>query len=360
MGALRLNNDFLKVVSKNLGADEKKCVNAYSFGFQGQEKDDEVFGSTGTALNYKYRMHDARIGRFFAVDPLAPKYPHNSPYAFSENVVINAVELEGREKSEVSKTTNGTTENPNGGATTTTESYSGTVYGPYIDENAVFSEIENGNAKLYDYSYSFSTKTSTPNTSTSSPLMAGELATATSLAFEYGYKRQVQLFNKGYFEGQTLKGVNSVWKQTYNGGNGVGSVKAMKSSFNKTASTGKGLFYSKYTLNGITGVFIGYDAMTNPEYGEGFGGKYNEGTADVVGWGLGFSNLLFPISMAYFKVKPTLKVADDDQVTKASLYTGYRPIPKGFGPDKFEEIDRILDSLWDEKTRKGQTRSATW
>ena len=40
-----------------------------------------------------------RLGRFFAVDPLARQYPHNSPYAFSENVVINAIELEGREMS---------------------------------------------------------------------------------------------------------------------------------------------------------------------------------------------------------------------------------------------------------------------
>lgn len=42
-------------------------------------------------------MHDPRIGRFFAVDPLAPKYPHNSPYAFSENRVIDGIELEGLE-----------------------------------------------------------------------------------------------------------------------------------------------------------------------------------------------------------------------------------------------------------------------
>ena len=43
-------------------------------------------------------MHDPRVGRFFAVDPLAPKYPHNSPYAFSENDVIASIELEGLEK----------------------------------------------------------------------------------------------------------------------------------------------------------------------------------------------------------------------------------------------------------------------
>jgi len=42
-------------------------------------------------------VHDARIGRFLSVDPLAQSYPHNSPYAFSENRVIDGVELEGLE-----------------------------------------------------------------------------------------------------------------------------------------------------------------------------------------------------------------------------------------------------------------------
>jgi len=48
-------------------------------------------------LNYKYRMHDPRLGRFFAVDPLTSKYPWNSTYAFSENRVVDKVELEGLE-----------------------------------------------------------------------------------------------------------------------------------------------------------------------------------------------------------------------------------------------------------------------
>ena len=69
---------------------------SYRYGFQGQEKDNEIKGE-GNSLNYTYRMHDPRVGRFFAVDPLAPKYPHNSPYAFSENRVIDGVELEGLE-----------------------------------------------------------------------------------------------------------------------------------------------------------------------------------------------------------------------------------------------------------------------
>jgi hypothetical protein len=58
--------------------------------------DDGVKGS-GNSINYKYRMHDPRLGRFFCVDPIAHEYPFNSPYAFSENNVIHARELEGLE-----------------------------------------------------------------------------------------------------------------------------------------------------------------------------------------------------------------------------------------------------------------------
>ena len=59
--------------------------------------DDEVKGE-GNSVNFKYRMYDSRIGRFGSVDPLYREYPWNSSYAFSENDVIRAVELEGLEK----------------------------------------------------------------------------------------------------------------------------------------------------------------------------------------------------------------------------------------------------------------------
>ncbi|MFL0070690.1 RHS repeat domain-containing protein, partial [Tenacibaculum maritimum] len=74
-------------------------ADSYRYGFQGQEKDDEVKGE-GNSINYKYRMHDPRIGRFFATDPLESVYPYNSPYAFSENQVIRFIELEGLEKAQ--------------------------------------------------------------------------------------------------------------------------------------------------------------------------------------------------------------------------------------------------------------------
>jgi len=69
----------------------------YRYGFQGQEKDNEVKGN-GNSVNYKFRMHDPRLGRFFAVDPLSAKYPHYTPYSFSGNKVIHAIELEGLEE----------------------------------------------------------------------------------------------------------------------------------------------------------------------------------------------------------------------------------------------------------------------
>ena len=68
----------------------------YRYGFQGQEKDEK----TGL-INYKYRMYRPEIGRFFAVDPLAPKYPFYSPYQFSGNKLIAWVELEGLEEGEI-------------------------------------------------------------------------------------------------------------------------------------------------------------------------------------------------------------------------------------------------------------------
>ena len=68
----------------------------YRFGFQGQEVDNEIKGN-GNLINYKYRIHDPRIGRFLSIDPLANQFAYNSPYAFSMNRVIDGVELEGAE-----------------------------------------------------------------------------------------------------------------------------------------------------------------------------------------------------------------------------------------------------------------------
>jgi len=70
--------------------------NSYRYGFQNQEKTDEVSGA-GNHYEFKFREYDPRLIRFWSVDPLFRKYPHNSSYAFSENRLIDGIDLEGLE-----------------------------------------------------------------------------------------------------------------------------------------------------------------------------------------------------------------------------------------------------------------------
>jgi RHS repeat-associated protein len=59
--------------------------------------EDIVDGGVGNILAFKYRIHDAEIGRFLSRDPLAKTYPFYSPYQFAANTPIAAVDLEGLE-----------------------------------------------------------------------------------------------------------------------------------------------------------------------------------------------------------------------------------------------------------------------
>ena len=52
-----------------LVANKKWCVRSYRFGFNGQEKDDEVYGSTGTSYTAQFWQYDPRIGRRWNLDP---------------------------------------------------------------------------------------------------------------------------------------------------------------------------------------------------------------------------------------------------------------------------------------------------
>jgi len=69
---------------------------SYKYGHEGQLSDSEIYGD-GNSYAYKYRMSDPRLVRMWSVDPLSAKYPYNSSYAFSENRLIDGVELEGLE-----------------------------------------------------------------------------------------------------------------------------------------------------------------------------------------------------------------------------------------------------------------------
>jgi len=62
---------------------------SYRFGFNGQEKDDEVFGATGTSYTADFWQYDSRTGRRWNIDPVVK--PHESSYlAFSGNPIYFA------------------------------------------------------------------------------------------------------------------------------------------------------------------------------------------------------------------------------------------------------------------------------
>ena len=75
---------------------DSEFAREYRFGFNGQQKDNEVAG-IGNHLDFKFRGYDSRLGKFWSVDPLSSSYPWNSNYAFAENRVIDGKDLEGRE-----------------------------------------------------------------------------------------------------------------------------------------------------------------------------------------------------------------------------------------------------------------------
>jgi RHS repeat-associated protein len=68
----------------------------YKYGFNGQEKDDEIKGESNH-YNFTYRGYDSRLGRFTSVDPLTSSYPFYSPYQFASNTPIQAIDLDGLE-----------------------------------------------------------------------------------------------------------------------------------------------------------------------------------------------------------------------------------------------------------------------
>ncbi|AEV97055.1 hypothetical protein A4D02_18200 [Niastella koreensis] len=68
----------------------------YRYGFNGKENDNEVKGE-GNQQDYGMRVYDPRLGKFLSVDPLTNSYPFYTPYQFSGNMPITAVDLDGSE-----------------------------------------------------------------------------------------------------------------------------------------------------------------------------------------------------------------------------------------------------------------------
>ena len=73
------------VTSSSLGENWK---------YQGQERNYDLGLNTD---QWKYRISDPSIGRFWQIDPLAEDYVYNATYAFQENKLGLGIELEGLE-----------------------------------------------------------------------------------------------------------------------------------------------------------------------------------------------------------------------------------------------------------------------
>ena len=57
----------------------------YRYGYQGSESDDEVHGTKGSSYTTHFRQLDTRIGRWLSRDPMADKFPWQSPYVSMDN-----------------------------------------------------------------------------------------------------------------------------------------------------------------------------------------------------------------------------------------------------------------------------------
>jgi len=66
----------------------------YRYGFNGMEKDDEIKGS-GNSYDFGERMYDARLGRWWGLDPLSFNYPDKSDYSYAANNPVNNVDVNG-------------------------------------------------------------------------------------------------------------------------------------------------------------------------------------------------------------------------------------------------------------------------
>jgi len=78
----------------------RKLSGGYRYGFNGKENDNEVKGESNQ-IDYGWRVHDPRIGRFLSTDPISKDYPELTPYQYASNTPIQAIYLDGLEAADV-------------------------------------------------------------------------------------------------------------------------------------------------------------------------------------------------------------------------------------------------------------------
>jgi RHS repeat-associated protein len=74
----------------------------YRYGFNGKEKDN----FNATVYDYGFRIYNPEIAKFLSVDPLTATYPELTPYQFASNTPVQAIDLDGLERLDMTDVSN--------------------------------------------------------------------------------------------------------------------------------------------------------------------------------------------------------------------------------------------------------------
>jgi RHS repeat-associated protein len=98
VGALKLHKEKKFTSAKGVQglyvSWRKSCTGGYRYGFNGQEKDNEIKGG-GNSLDFGARVYDSRLGRWLSLDPFQANYPDLSPFNFVGNSPLMFIDPDG-------------------------------------------------------------------------------------------------------------------------------------------------------------------------------------------------------------------------------------------------------------------------
>ncbi len=339
----------------------------YRFGFNGQEMDNEISGQTGTHTTAMFWEYDSRLGRRWNLDPVyiasQSRYScflnnpilYADPYGdwikgagFFRNLFKSDTRIKAENRVDFLATQGieaSMQRNKEAGGWdvlySTREQLNLANGNETFNTFAVENFGEKKNTGISGYKLD-NVSAIVGNTSTT--------FTVSSLQFK-GY---IKLSKQNQFLGVTQKGVERVWDMTYEGGNGVGSVKNMKAQFTESVKLAKINLYTNLALGGVSAALIIYDYKTNPYYGESFGGKNTELASDFIALGAGFTPAWI-LSAAYFRIKPCLYLEKhgtyEDRYEYGSAFS-YRPIPRTDKPKYYpKHTPGYSDAYSDERLK---------
>ncbi len=116
--------------------------------FNGQEADNEVYGD-GAVLGYEFRQYDARIGKWWSVDPMSDKNPGVGSYVFCMDSPMMLVDPNGKDawKPEVDSKGNILAIAEPGDNQTTLKEFMGPAYSDK-DIHDLYKQLQNGHINL--------------------------------------------------------------------------------------------------------------------------------------------------------------------------------------------------------------------